>query len=98
MEEIKSTVRIIKERPPAEPPPSQELEQCRETSQWLQDVQTTAQQQLNTQSISNIATLNGETYTPFHNSVSNNQEIQQHLLTSKIQTLYRKKYLRVKKI
>ena len=98
MEEIKSTVRIVKERPPAEPHPSQELKQCRETTQWLHDVQTTAQQQLNTQSLSNIATLNGETYTPFHNSVSNNQEIQQYLLTSKIQTLYRTKYPRVQKL
>ena len=75
MEEIKSTVRIIKERPPAEPPPSQELKQCTETTQWLHDVQTTAQQELNIQSLTKTATLNGENYTPFHNSVSNNQEI-----------------------
>ena len=90
-------VAIIQEKPPAEPPPSQEIIQCTESTQWLQDVQATAQQELKQQSLTKIALLHGETYTPFHKSALTHQETQQHLLTSKINTLYRTKYPQVQK-
>ena len=98
MEDIKPGVTIIQEKPPAEPPPSQEFIQCTDSTQWLQDVQATAKQDLNQQSLTKIALLHGQTYTPFHKSASTHQETQQHLLTSRINTLYRTKYPQVQKL
>lgn len=65
MEDKHATVEVIRELPPPEPPTSQGIHMEEEESQWIEDIQTSANNDLNEVTIRKIATLEGDKYSPF---------------------------------
>ena len=87
MAETKPTVMVLKPQPPAEPPPSLEKSKSQDENKlWVNDVTTTAFEQLLHETNTKVAKLKGYTYNP-HNA-GNRDDIDQHVLKSKIKTAY----------
>ena len=64
MEVLQSVVKVIKEKPPAEPPPSLEYNED-ELDLYVTDVTSYAANELEETPIAKIAQLHGVQYTPF---------------------------------
>ena len=91
MEVIKPEIKVVKQKPPAEPPPSLELT-YEEEEQWLEDVQTPAKIQLHKDTKARIAILQTRTYHPQATSQINNADSHNHMLQNMIHTSYLTKH------
>ena len=80
MEGLQPTVTVLKQKPPAKPPPLQEHTSDDELEQWMKDVQTNAEQKLISETTSKISWLQGGQYTPLATIQKNQNKIQHQLL------------------
>ena len=89
MGEIKPEIKVIKQKPLAEPPPS--LEITEEEQQWLEDIQTPATVNLENETIEKIATLRTNTYHPQATIQINDENNHSHMLQKMINNCYQTK-------
>ena len=84
MEVIQSVVKVFKEKPPAEPPPSLEYNSDEERDQWIEDVKEKAKKDLRKETTRKIAKLQGAQYTPLATVQTQQSNIQQSLLYNQV--------------
>ena len=92
MEEETPVANIRKQKPPREPPPSQEFINDDHDIQWIDDVKNAATVNLKVSTLDKINTMTGITYDHRHRLSTSNTTIQSHLLHDKIQSTYRTKH------
>ena len=89
MEGLQPQVTVPKQKPPAEPPPSPEYKPNEEMIQWMEDVQTNAQQKLTNETASKIVWLQGDQYTPLATKQITQNTAQHRVLHDQRATNYR---------
>ena len=95
MEGLQPQVTVPKQKPPAEPSPSQEYKTNEEIEKWMEDVQTNAQQKLISETTSKIAWLKGDQYTPLAPIQNRQNNIQHQLLHDQVATNYRTQHPKI---
>ena len=88
MEVILPVVKVSKKKPPAEPPPSSENKSNIEIKQYIEDIQSTADNMLHADTTRKIARLQGALYTPIARAQKRQGDVQQFLLSTKINDPY----------
>ena len=96
MEEDKPAIKILKEKPPAEPPPSSEKEQ--EYEQWITDTQVPAIHALNKVITAHKVSMTDKRYQPQSDKITEDDDIQEHLLDSIRTKTYRTKHPQITKL
>ena len=92
MEDRTPVAEIIREKPPSEPPPSQEPIKDDHDRQWIDDVKNAATKNLEASTLDKINRLTGEIYDHRHRLSTNATTLQSHLLHNQIQSTYRTKH------
>ena len=95
MEGLQPQVTVPKQKPPAEPLPSQEYKPNEEIIKWMEDVQTNAQQKLANDTASKIAWLQGDQYTPLATEQITQNRAQHRILKDQRTTKYRTQYPKI---
>ena len=96
MAEIKPEIKVVKQKPPAEPPPSQEITE--EEKQWLEDIQAPAKEILQEETTAKISILSNSKYHPQATSQRNDEENHNHRLQQIINRGYLTKHPQINKL